>query len=607
MQEVLRVGSLVWDPHSRPGSESHLSQPEDSLPPFPTLMTDEDRERKAESYDPGTYHVIVNPESFAGLPEYSEDDPASEFGSGDTEVSHSFHESASSSSPSVELTGDSNVVILRKFEDPSRRPSAYVQTRSASRSPVPVQSSRANVSPLRSRSTLEEVFTGINALEEAPQISADWRLASYYRSFVSRRVIGVHQSGMTSVSHEDQTQQGDAYEAVASSFRPLSYAMSAVSALSLAFREKTQNIDALQYYQHALPSLQRNLRSSQDMSSDGALFTHFFLLLYEIAASEQWGSNLWLQHLNHLLRIILVRRDTFRREDHFLLIWFVCIIDLYGLLSGGSEGEFVATIIRNDLLPLSQHHLSLGSPQALGAFLPEEEDSFAPVLYFNQQIVMSAVRLGQMSRAFRQGCDQQRYEQDAGGPPMNIDLHGRQREVLALQEHFRSVFRDSIPRFLGSDWLAGSHRLPSRVQAILQHAFALYHSCMIYSHTSLWPSQRDDIDTGGDGEMTHSVREILALTGHLVQTGHLELRFIVFPLFMAGFAAASGEEKVLALELITALEQESLGPNTARIRHLLQLVYERQHACLVSLGHARSVDWISIMVEQGLQVVNFGL
>jgi hypothetical protein len=42
----------------------------DSLPPFSILTTDEERERKAEVSSPGTYHVVVNPNSFSGLPEY---------------------------------------------------------------------------------------------------------------------------------------------------------------------------------------------------------------------------------------------------------------------------------------------------------------------------------------------------------------------------------------------------------------------------------------------------------------------------------------------------------------------------------------------------------
>lgn len=42
----------------------------DTLPPFATLTNDEDRERKALLRKLGTYHVVVNPASFAELDEY---------------------------------------------------------------------------------------------------------------------------------------------------------------------------------------------------------------------------------------------------------------------------------------------------------------------------------------------------------------------------------------------------------------------------------------------------------------------------------------------------------------------------------------------------------
>ena len=62
----------------------------------------------------------------------------------------------------------------------------------------------------------------------------------------------------------------------------LFHAMMALAALSLANRDGVRRLDALQHYQQALPSLQSNLRSDQDISSDGTFLTHFLLLLYEV-------------------------------------------------------------------------------------------------------------------------------------------------------------------------------------------------------------------------------------------------------------------------------------------------------------------------------------
>lgn len=56
----------------------------------------------------------------------------------------------------------------------------------------------------------------------------------------------------------------------------------AVSALSLSHSGTGQNVDALQYYQQAFPSLQKSLRNSDDLVSDGLFLTHFLLLIYEV-------------------------------------------------------------------------------------------------------------------------------------------------------------------------------------------------------------------------------------------------------------------------------------------------------------------------------------
>lgn len=61
--------------------------------------------------------------------------------------------------------------------------------------------------------------------------------------------------------------------------------MMAVAALSLAHQEGNERLDALQHYQKALPALQSNLRSADDLSSDGAFLTHFLLLVYEVSTS----------------------------------------------------------------------------------------------------------------------------------------------------------------------------------------------------------------------------------------------------------------------------------------------------------------------------------
>jgi len=63
----------------------------------------------------------------------------------------------------------------------------------------------------------------------------------------------------------------------------LYHALKAFSALSMAHSQGVQGLNALQHYSKALPLLQNSLHTDGDLSSDGALLTHFVLLLYEVS------------------------------------------------------------------------------------------------------------------------------------------------------------------------------------------------------------------------------------------------------------------------------------------------------------------------------------
>lgn len=79
---------------------------------------------------------------------------------------------------------------------------------------------------------------------------------------------------------------------------------------------------------------------------------------------------------------------------------------------------------------------------------------------------------------------------------------------------------------------------------------------------------------------------------------------MVFPLFMAGFASDHPSDKEEALNLLVALEKESMGKVARASRELLEIVYRRQDEELSRAGHALNVDWVQILIETGLQVVN---
>jgi len=143
MQEISTLGSSVWGPNS-PAAESIASQSaaeaEDNLPPFTVLTTDEEREQKAGKSSPGTFHVVVNPDSFSHLPEYSDDgiDSASApYASLRRGSLASIHGKAGSDGlPFSAESPDPNTVILSRFEDSTRRSTGLGKGKQSTITPV---------------------------------------------------------------------------------------------------------------------------------------------------------------------------------------------------------------------------------------------------------------------------------------------------------------------------------------------------------------------------------------------------------------------------------------------------------------------------------------
>ncbi|EER42675.1 conserved hypothetical protein [Histoplasma capsulatum H143] len=509
----------------------------DTLPPFACLTSDLEREMKAEAYSPGTYHVIVNPESFSSLPEYSDTTDntsmSSSPGSGKDDTTNAGNRKRgrkhNRDNSSLTETGDPNVVILSKFED-----SIPISSPGHWRTNMRQSPSRSSTSGSKSSAELVDevpVQDPVESFDQSyidttEQYVEDTRLLLHFRRVVWSHLVQTASRCESPVYDVCNAPGSDIFEQEAATFRPLFHAMMAVSALSLSHQGKGQSIAALQHYQQTLPFLQTSMRSHQDLSSDGVFLTHFLLLIYEIAAAEPGGSNLWSHHLERLLRIILMRNEIFKTEKFPFIIWWVCSIDLYALFSGTGTGEFIATVLKNDMIPSPGYHLYPLGQDGTSVIYPEEMDILPTILQLNHDIF----------------------------------------------------------------------------------ATTLFHASLIYSYTSMWSSQ--SIETGGGPalEISQRTTAILHVASSIVHAGRFDLRFIVFPLFMAGVASSSSSQKMLALDLLSGIEgNESVGRNVTTTRHVLQIVFQRQTEGYMRKGHALDVDWMEIMIEQGLQMVNFGL
>lgn len=75
---------------------------------------------------------------------------------------------------------------------------------------------------------------------------------------------------------------------------------------------------------------------------------------------------------------------------------------------------------------------------------------------------------------------------------------------------------------------------------------------------------------------------------------------------MSGFVSKIPDVRAEVLELIRKMEEDSVGRNVVAARQLLEILYERQERRREELkdGGREDVDWVGMIRELGLQVVN---
>lgn len=248
--EVSTVGSCVWDrkflhtktrlfidnrvaASSIPSVETTAAQltGEDTFPPFASLTNDEDRERKAELKAPGTYHIVVNPASFLDLEEHS----VGEIGHNPTTKGSSgllrredTAKRLRSPTLSADNAQDPDIVILRKFEDNTRRLGPWpTQAQSSNPRAVPL-TSFVSASPSCSTSFSERhnasrrastPDTNSSVLDTAIQRRQDDRLLSHYRNFVREKTFD-RWFRRTMVSWDDRAPH-DIFEPLFDSYPPV--------------------------------------------------------------------------------------------------------------------------------------------------------------------------------------------------------------------------------------------------------------------------------------------------------------------------------------------------------------------------------------------------
>ncbi|KAL5333749.1 hypothetical protein BJX70DRAFT_391932 [Aspergillus crustosus] len=442
MPDVKTKGNTVWDPKMTFQSEHFLtpdSISSDVLPDFSTLTSDEDRERKAQGSVPGTYHVIVVPESFSRLPEYTEDAfeavPSNPYSSPLSEYS--------SYDPMDEVTTseDPNVVILNRFKD--SRKQAYSSRPSYTQSPESDLGSNS-ISTAMMYTSLQDISEG-QVSESVDFDTFDLPLLDHFQNVVWMQLIpGGH-------GYLD----AHVFEQEVSNFPPLLHVMSAMAALSLVRQGTSAYMDILLHYdQEAMPSIQSSLENFHDVLTDGLFLTHFLLLIYQITFAKPCnGSNIWSHHMSRLLQLSLLRQSEGRGERYTLIIWLICRIDLYALFSGAGTGEYVRAAMENHLYTDAEvlsHTVGLEGPSVTYA---EENNNLLLIMRLYREVMLLAAKLGLSAASFR-------------GAKGLAHMTPFYREVEELRESFGHLWESHEVQFFVENYA----NLPQQSQHSFQQA-----------------------------------------------------------------------------------------------------------------------------------------
>ncbi|KAK4615946.1 hypothetical protein CLAFUW4_09761 [Fulvia fulva] len=602
-------GNAVWDPAVRQQySASPSLEESDDLPEFACLASDEDREKKAEAHKPGTFGVVVTPESFFDLPEYAASVPhesrrtsGASYGSASS-ARGAYRSPRPGATRSITLA-DPNTVVLDRFEDsPVTSPTSFPRSDESRRGSFP--------EALQNLSITSSAFaSGTSTALQTPTFrGADDHLLAHFRQYIVPCLAQPQPPHTASaLGIISQSTARNAIELEAHRFRPLHNAICAISALHLAYSGRSSLEDAMQHYHQALAA-SASATSPNDLITDGVFFRHFLLFVYDICIPMQNedGANMWAEHLNHLRRIATQRRNGTGSESYSHTLWVIMELDTAACLLGSGNCDFVRTIMEQVLLPpLAQQLPALTTTPSESTFPPQEAHIFPPILALNQSIVLQTATMAQTAQRFRHEAIK-RDRVTSPGTWARLQANSAQ-----LQSDMHTIWQRYCPEYLAPYTYRTGANLPERVQIVFEQATLRYHAAIIYARTSMFPGQRSFPFAGQQDVLSDTERRvaaIMALTSDQIKHGMLDQRGAVFPLFIAGFATGDFRVKDQVISQIRAFEGHGIGQNTYRTRQLLVAVRDEQlRQANMGSGRMERVDWLDIAKEGGLKVVNCGL
>jgi hypothetical protein len=237
----------------------------------------------------------------------------------------------------------------------------------------------------------------------------------------------------------------------------------------------------------------------------------------------------------------------------------ICCIDVYALLSSSGTGAFTKDLLKNNMFPTPERSLTPLSLDQHPVFYPEEESFFPGILKLNHEVLLVALKVGQLARDLREETSQRMFkigESLTSDPAYLINRWTRINNLRRFMQSSQNKWRSDLPGY--GTWFDGSEPLPRRVFSWAMHvctlfkltgctntcqSYVLFRGCRIFSYTSMFSGQLREEVPEATMEIAICATEILQAANQVISQDRYELRFIVFPLLMAGVATSVQAEK----------------------------------------------------------------
>ena len=153
-------------------------------------------------------------------------------------------------------------------------------------------------------------------------------------------------------------------------------------------------------------------------------------------------------------------------EPYSFIVWWVASIDTHVVLSGMGNGEFIETMLRNNLLPSGMdpqnpYHTYDFSFPSYGLASPSGHEALPSALAFHRRISILAAELGLLARDIRA------EETQNPGDRSHAVMQSRHERIEVLQDTLRRTWNVQMPVSVANGYC--NQVLPVGARGIFEH------------------------------------------------------------------------------------------------------------------------------------------